>query len=323
MSRTGSSAPRLFAPERPPVKNDGVTVRELFRLYLRHCEADNTHCPEARAERQATFALFEAVHGDLPAEECEPYHLEEWIDEHPRWKSISTRRAKANQIRAAFKWAADKRRIKNRPFEGVRYREAERRPDMPDPTLDQVAALANKRYERALRFLRVTACRLSEMCELAWSDKGLDLQRGIWKIERHKSRRATGKAKLVALVPEAVELLRLIRSEQGAAYQGTVFLNNRGTAWNRRTLGQHLRRMKVRHKIDTPASLHGIRHRFGTTAVANKAAIKLLSAQMGHSTVAVTERYYVDLGEGEIDAVRDAARLGLPPKKGQMTFWPQ
>jgi hypothetical protein len=57
--------------------------------------------------------------------------------------------------------------------------------------------------------------------------------------------------------------------------------------------------------------------------VANKAAIKLLSAQMGHSTVAVTERYYVDLGEGEIDAVRDAARLGLPPKKGQMTFWPQ
>lgn len=42
------------------------------------------------------------------------------------------------------------------------------------------------RIERACRFLRLTGCRLSELCRAEWPD--MDLERGIWVIHRHKSR---------------------------------------------------------------------------------------------------------------------------------------
>lgn len=274
---------------------------------------------------------------DLDVRDARPYHLTDWIEAHPSWKSVSTRRSKADQVKAAFSWAEEQGRIDRNPFKQVRYREAERRPDLPDDTLERVCRLANKRYEEALRFLRLTACRLTELCEAEWAD--VDLDRGVWTIPRHKSRRFTGRAKVVALVPEAVELLRSLGKsslEAGAAAPNTsaapvdvrganvpadapvvvtghIFRNNRGTPWTRRTLGQQLRRMKERFGIRTPASLHGIRHRFGTCAVAAGAPIKLVAQQMGHSSVTTTERFYVNLS-GEIEAIRAAAEKGLPKK---------
>ncbi len=314
----------LFDPESSG--SDGIySVEDVVSLYLRHAAAEGVHCPEAAADRHRTLALFVAVHGSLPVDACKPFHLTDWIESHPTWKSVSTRRAKANYVRAAFQWAANGERIDRNPFSKVRYAEAERRPELADDTFKLIASLANKPFERAVCFLRLTGCRLSELSGATWAD--VDLERGVWTVQRHKSRKSTGKAKLVALVPEAVDLLRSVAQalaepigaavvvespEAHIAEPGPcIFLNNRGTPWNRRTLGQQLRRMKARHGIKTRATLHGVRHRFAGQAVANGAPIKLIAAQLGHSTCAVTERYYVDL-DGQIDAIREAARLGLP-----------
>jgi integrase len=298
-----------------------MKVNEVCALYLRHCEVEGTHCPAAREDRLRTLAMFVKVHGERTIAECRPFHLADFIENNPRWKSTATRRAKCNEVRACFEWAHRGERIERNPFKSVRYAEAERRPDMPDDTLDRIAQLSNKPFERVVRFLRLTGARLGELCEAVWKD--VDLERGIWIIPKHKTRKYTGKAKVIALVPEAVALLRVMTpTGAGGVCAGvvlaptaskaeTLFLNTRGRPWNRRTLGQQLRRMKQRHGIDTKASLHGIRHRFGTCAVANKAPIKLISMQLGHSTVQVTERYYCDL-TNELDAIRDAARLALP-----------
>lgn len=298
--------PRLFRPEDGPPDDAPHTVADVIALYLRHCAVEAVHCPEARAQREHILGLFVADHGDLLVAQCRPHHLTDWIESHPSWKSVSTRRAKACMVSAAFRWAANGERIARNPFHAVRYGDAERRPDLPDETLDQVLQHANKRYERAVRFLRLTACRLTELCEAEWPN--VDLDRGIWIIHRHKSRKRTGKPKVVALVAEAVALLRAIQSENTEP-AGFVFINNRGRPWTRSSLGQCLRYMKRAHGIKTPASLHGIRHRWGSCAVANGAPIKLVSAQMGHSTTTVTEKYYVDL-TGEIEAIRAAAELG-------------
>lgn len=284
-----------------------MTTREIVCAYLRHCEIEHVHCPEARAARVSLLDQFAAECSDRPVEELKPYHLTDFIEARSKWRSVATRRSRANYVRACFQWAADQERISRNPFLSVRYTDSERRPDLPDATLDLVARLANKRYESALRFLRLTGCRLSELCNALWPD--VDLAKGVWTIPRHKSRRYTGKPKRVALVPEAVDLLLALPEP----HQGPIFLNTRDTPWTRRTLGQHLRRLKIRHGIEGKATLHGIRHTFGTQAVANGAPIKLVAKQLGHSTVTVTERYYCDL-DGEMDAVRDAASKGLPKK---------
>jgi integrase/recombinase XerC len=281
-----------------------LTVRELIALYVRHSQAEGVHGPAARADREYTFGVFCQQCGDMPVVDCKPYHLTDFIESHPEWKSVSTRRAKANGIRAAFNWALRQERILRNPFANVQYAEHERREAMPDDALDEIGRVASKQYEAMLRFLRQTGCRTGELCAATWAD--VDLDRGIWTINRHKSRRFTGRPKVVALVDEAVSLLRSMRGDEGP-----IFLNTRGRPWTPGVLAKQLRRLKQRHGITVNASLHGVRHRFACAAVANGAPLKLVSAQLGHATSAITERYYVDLS-GEMDAIRDAARLAMP-----------
>lgn len=299
-----------------------LTVRDVVTLYLRHSKATGLHSPQALAEREHVFELFNANFGDMQVEDAKAFHLSDWIEGHPGWKSVSTRRAKANMIRAAFQWAVDGERINRHPFKAVRYDEAERRPDLPDSILEMVATLANKPFERAVRFLRLTGCRLSELARAKWGD--IDLVRGIWTIDKHKSRKHTRKAKKVALVPEAVVLIKDVAkalaplqsaepTEAALAEiaDSVVFTNTRGRPWTNLSLGKRFRYLKEKHHIQTNASLHGIRHRFGTANIAAGAPLKLVSMQMGHASASITEEYYCDLTE-EIDAIRNAISLGTP-----------
>jgi integrase len=315
----------LFNPDGPPRADAALpaesTVREIVDRYLAHSEKVGTHGAESAVERRRVLLRFCAAtlpdgraFGDCPVSAMLPHHLSDWIEDQPRWKSSSTRKSKANQVNAAFNWAAGpkQRRIEANPFEGVDYEEAPPRPCLPDAVFAKVADAASKPFEEAMEFLDLTGCRLSDLFRLDWPF--IDWVKGQVKLEKHKSRKKTGKAKIFALVPEAIELLKRIR-ERNPASSGPVFLNTRGRRWNRGTLGQNIRRIKKRLGIAEKATLHGIRHMFGRQAIKNGAPVKLISKQLGHSSVTTTERYYCDLDD-EIDAIRDAAKLaGKRPDK--------
>jgi integrase len=297
------SQPRAAAPAA------ALTVRELVDLYQRHCAADGVHGKEARTQREQIFKLFTATYGDLPVTECKPFHLTDFIAGRPSWRSSATKKRTATAINAAWNWALDEERIDRNPFRRVRYAEAEPRPAMSDDAYRQLCDVANKRFERVVRFLRLTGCRCAEACGLTWP--AVDLERGIVTIHRHKSRRYTGRPKSIPLVPEAVELLRSIQARQPAGYDGAVFLTTRDTPWDRRLLSQQFKRLRNRFGIDTPATLHGLRHALAQAAVAAGAPMKLISLQLGHSTSAITERYYASHGYAT-ENIRAAAALGQP-----------
>jgi integrase len=283
-------------------------VCDVVGAYLKHCEREGVHCEEARYDRSITFRWFCQAMGHLPVEELRAYHLTDWVDNHPRWKSVATRRAKASSVKAAFAWAARMERIKVNPFQNVRYREADRRPEMPDGLFDQTIRLANRQFAWALRWLRLTGCRCSELCRAKWAD--INEVRGLWTVPRHKSRRYTCRPKLVALVPEAMELLKEL--PRRCEY---VFLNAHGKPWGKGSLPRALIRLRERFpELDAACSLHGIRHRMATEAIANGAPIKLIAEQLGHATTVITERSYYHASADHIDRVRDAASLGLPKK---------
>ena len=75
-----------------------------------------------------------------------------------------------------------------------------------------------------------------------------------------------------------------------------VFLNLEGTAWNRRTLGQHM--MRIRKRVPALAGVHlyQLRHWFGTRGIQNGTNLKMLSLLMGHKSTAMTERYIASAG---------------------------
>jgi integrase len=290
---------------------DDLVLRSVIDAYLRHSEANGVHCQEALTERKRVLYAFAEHCGWIPVAHLKAFHLSDWIDGNKRWRSVSTRRAKANMVRACFNWACEQERIDRNPFQRVRYREAERRAEMPDDVLDRLATLASKPFEHAIRFLRLTGCRVGELCRARWRD--VDLVRGVWTIHRHKSRRYTGKPKTVALVTQAVALLVAVQAMPVLFPPGPgdlIFTNTRGKAWTRYTLGHTLKRLKRKWRLNCPATLHGIRHQAATAAILNGAPLKLVAEQLGHASTAVTERFYVNVN-GQIDAMRAAFEKGM------------
>lgn len=283
-----------------------LTVREVIRLYLTHSQVEGVHGPAARYDREKTLGWFVEALGDVEVSALRAYHLTDWIEAHPQWRSLSTRRLRAAAVKAVFRWAADQERIDRNPFRAVRYGESERRPELPDGAYGDLLRAANKCFELALRWLRLTGCRLGELCEATWAD--VDLVRGLWTIPRHKSRKRSGKSKIVVLIPEAMSLLHLIRPGRA---EGVIFTNTRGRPWRKAILGQNLRRMKARLKLTTPATLHGIRHRMATAAIDAGAPILFVAEQLGHADVKITQRTYFHRSDATNEAMREALQKGV------------
>jgi integrase len=330
-----------------------MKVKDVLTAYQRNALAEGKHCPEAQYNRRFTFGLFLADFGERDVAELQPFHLTDWIEARTSWKSSSTRRLKCAEIRAVFTWAARQGRIPADPFKGVSYRPADPRPEMPEEVIDRLCLLGSKPFEHMIRFLRLTMCRVSEACRAQWDH--VDLERGIWVIPEHKTKKRTRRAKVVALVAEAVELLRAMATaravdgtaaaprqkadrataatatpvvaETGTAAAshvlaaqaaqadggGVIFRNTRGRPWQPKHLRKALQRLKDTGKVKTVASLHGIRHRAISAAIAAGAPITLVAAQAGHSDIATTQRY-VHL-ESAIEEIRAAAQLGVPEAK--------
>ncbi|HWY88253.1 MAG TPA: tyrosine-type recombinase/integrase [Gemmataceae bacterium] len=318
------NAVRIFNPFQPAAElptHDNPTVREIIDRYLTSSQCKGTHSDEAFSERRRVLAGvnvnkdkagnevttktkvpgFADLYGDMLVADMRPSHLEDWIEATHSWRSSSTRKAKAVQVCACFNWAKAGGRCGN-PFSGVNYPEAPPKPPMPDDTFDQISKHANKPFERILQFLRLTGCRLSDACGLTWEH--IDWARGIIVLDKHKSKKKTGKAKVIVLVDAAVEFLRDVQANHYET--GIVFRNNRNNPWDRRILGQQLRRLKKVLGLDIKPTLHGIRHQAGTQAIKNGASLKFVSLMLGHASTAITEKYYVHVDQ-DLDGIRAAA----------------
>jgi integrase len=122
---------------------------------------------------------------------------------------------------------------------------------------------------------------------LLWTDIDLDAQ--VIRLQKHKTKRATKKPRIIHLHPVILKLLIVIRRYGQAGEH--VFLNHRKKPWSRRTLSQRVRRIRMAAGIPHDAKLYGIRHRFAVRAIVNGCDIKTLSALLGHSTTRMTEHY--------------------------------
>jgi integrase len=330
--------PHLFGSAQP--EREQITVSQLITLYLQHAANEDIHCTHARREREYVFRWFCESFGDMLAADMKAHHLSDWVAAKTGWKCTQTRRVKANIIKAAFQWATDGERIARNPFRMVRYRRGERRPEMSDEMIDALCTHSHPAFANGIRFLRLTGCRISEMCNAKWPD--MNLEAGVWTIHQHKTRKKTGKAKKVALIADAVELLnRIGPPDDGPVFKnagsfkrrevqitGDVYVDgekiytgevritrmlNIGIGWTRDSMDQYYQRLKkvlARKGITSPASIHGIRHRWASQAIANGAPIKLVAAQLGHATASTTEAYYCHLDD-QLDAIRAAAELAV------------
>jgi integrase len=302
-----------------------LRVADVIERYLKLHQSQYT--AEAFALRQNYLQLFAEAHGwrKVNDRDCLPVHVEEWIAEHPTWKSDWTKGHIVAIILRPFNWAAKKRIIPANPFRGIEKSQGQPRRPLTDTEFQlllrharvwtkrkrtvgryatgrkvcpsdrkkRLRPSAAARFRQVLVCLRFAGMRPGELCRLEWSD--VDLEARELVLRRHKTSKKTRKRRRVPIHPVVLKLLIFVRrlGQPG----DRVFLNHRKKPWERRTLGQRLRRSREAAGLPADAVLYGLRHAFGTRAILRGVDLKTLSQLLGHQTTRMTEHYVTLVGQ--------------------------
>jgi integrase len=285
---------RLQAAKNPVPDSPDQTVAsviETYQEFARKRLASNT-----MAVRAPYLQSFAEAHGWRLVADCKPLHMEQWLDEHPEWVSDWTKNGALRNVHVAFNWARKRRLIPENPFRGVSHPVGAPRRDI---TLAEFKAILRGTRSRGrkrptpghwirqvLIFLWFTGCRPSEAARLTWKDINFEQQMII--LTKHKTARMQRppKPRVIPLDPRVVRLLQSL-----ARKSDYVFLNHRGTPWNKDSLSLRVNRARQVLGVSDEATLYGTRHAFGTRAVLQGADIKTVSELMGHTTTRTAEHY--------------------------------
>jgi len=187
-------------------------------------------------------------------------------------------------------------------------------------TADEVSALIRVcgRGPSGVRNAALIACmfgaglRVSEALELRPSD--LDLERGTVRVQHGKG----DKSRTVALDPSAQAII-----ERWLERRARIGLNGRHPLFATITKGERfggtidtsyvrrlLPRLAIRAGIDKRVHAHALRHSLASCLAFEGKSLPAITAQLGHSSTAVTDRYLRQIAPADlVEQVRDRGRL--------------
>ena len=166
-----------------------------------------------------------------------------------------------------------------------------------------------------------SGARRGELCGLQWGD--IDWKAGVVTIRRNLQYTATagvyetspknGKTRVVDIGPEALALLRQLRTEQAATCFSKYVFTQDGTAepMHPQSPTRYFKKFGERYGIKD-FHPHKLRHSSASIAITSGADVVSVSERLGHSDTAVTLRMYAHANEESIrragQTVRDALK---------------
>jgi integrase len=239
---------RVQARKNPPLGTP-QTIASVIETYQKF--EGGRLAPSTMVTRAPFLQSFAEARGWKAVSECTPLDMRQWLNSHPEWKSDWTKNGALRNVQVAFNWAVENKLIPVNPFKGVTHRKGQPRRDMtPEEFRAILRATASHRrrkltpgarFRQVLVFLYFTGCRPSEASHLEW--KHVDFERGLIVLAEHKTAR-TQKVYKPRVIPMPAVVVRLLRSIEKRDEGERVFVTYRGTAWNKDTLDQRIRRAR-------------------------------------------------------------------------------
>lgn len=142
-----------------------------------------------------------------------------------------------------------------------------------------------------IKMLFLLGLRVSELLNITWSDFYQD-SKGIKVFIEGKG----NKQRSLMVAPDLYQDLLKLKKE-GVDYLFTAY--NRKRPLHRDAVNKLLISLQKKLKIETPIHPHKFRHEHSMSALENGCDIHLLSRSLGHSSVSITEKYYLDGRENQ------------------------
>jgi integrase len=281
------------------------TVRQLIDAYL------DAELPElavkSQKQRRRHLEAFAAKFGNYPWATPHKSDVKTWVRNNSAWRANDTKRSVVVSVKRLFSWAVEDDRIGRNPLAKLSWEESPPRRAMTDAEYVRALFAAPWNVRRVLRFLRYSGARPGEAAALDWSM--VDWEMAVARIENHKTRRKTGRPKLIYLTPRVLRMLRRLHQHRRPE-ANWVFHNRYGGRWDVSDLANAMQRIRGRAGLPDDCFLYGLRHQFATMSQVAGNDLKTTAELLGHSSVRTTEKYYVHLAAHTRFLTDAAAKAG-------------
>jgi integrase len=198
---------------------DRLTIREVVEHYLPH--AQRTLAERSYEATAHTLGRFVAACGQLQIGACRAFDLQSWINQNPRFASDWTVKRVIGIIKRAFNWSVDMELTTRNPFARIRHRKGPRGRPMTPHEYQQILRHSSAGFRRFVVFLKFSGCRPGEAAKMKWSD--VQFGQNCVKLRDHKTAKATGRPRLIPLVPTTTKLLVWLREHPQVSVQELLY----------------------------------------------------------------------------------------------------
>jgi integrase len=249
------------------------------------------------------------LHGGVRAADLRPLHLTGWLDRHPGWKS--SRRHAVIAVKRCFGWAENEGVIDKSPFRAVKKPPVGRRDRIlsAEEKREILEAIRDRPFRQFVFALYETGCRPSEVARVTAAN--FDAARSVWVFDEHKTRKRTGKPRIVYLTPAMVELTGELVKQYPT---GPLFRGNRNKkGFTRNGIRCRFRRLRAKLPHLRGVVSYTARHTYCTEALANGVGVMEVAELLGHKGTAMVEAHYAHLDQKTqhmLDAAKRARASG-------------
>ncbi|MGH9550657.1 MAG: tyrosine-type recombinase/integrase [Terriglobales bacterium] len=213
-------------------------------------------------------------------------------------------------LRAICSWGVTEEVITTNPATGIKVKEAGARKGIfEDDTyhrfFDALNAMVDeglsKNIADALRFVALTGCRRGEVSGMRW--RHVDAKAAKVTLDLHKTKKTTGKDKVIKLIPATQEL---IARQPAGGPDDPVFGVHRADRLTA-VFSQIRRKAGLPKGGDDGLMLHSFRHSVGSHLAMEGASNVELMKALGHSQIKTTLRYLTFAEEKKSNLAERAA----------------
>lgn len=260
--------------------------------------------------------LLERLHAyiGIPLRDAEPGHLLRFERAAIAGRAPETRRAYCCHIRAFYRWAQTNRIVTDDPSTMLTLPVVPRHLPRPIEEDDLVLALAAARPKMAaiLTLAAYAGLRCVEIAGLDWSDLRREQDGTVFIHVRH------GKGRKERAVEVGQVVLRALHG-YGVRRRGPMFYGEDGRPIDARSISASGNRFLARHGVE--ATMHQLRHRYGTVAYELSHDLRLVQELLGHASPTTTAGYTRTsaVAASRMVAAMDALTLTPAPDPGDPT----
>jgi integrase len=286
--------PPNAVPQPPPAPAGGLTVGEVFDKFLDWCEKHRA--PRTFVDHRARIQRFLDEVPDvglLPAAALRPFHVLQWLDQHPTWGD-TFRRSAIMSVQRPYNFAEELGYIDTNPVKKIKKPPCGRREQAVTP--EQWAKVRDHYREHdpfrdLLEFCWETGCRPFEARTMEVRHLHLDRLCVLFPPDEAKGKK---RWRVIRLTPAAADSLNRLTAGRS---EGFVFLNADGNPWTAYAMNCRFCRLTKHTRVKHFA--YAWRHGFATRNLVEGHNHLTVAELLGHSDGTMLARVYAHLDQAD------------------------